>query len=39
MLKKIQEYPWGLISAFAFRQAPFLITFAMDGIPHAGSQQ
>ena len=24
--------------AFAFCQAPFLMTFAMDGIPHTGSR-
>ena len=39
MLRKIQGYPWGLISAFAFCQTPFLMTFAMDGIHHAGSWQ
>ena len=39
MLRKIQGDPWGLNSAFAFCQAPFLMTFAVGGIPHAGSQQ
>ena len=37
-----RENPGGhlrLDPAFAFCQAPFLMTFAMGGIPHAGSRQ
>ena len=36
-----QENPGGPLRpdpAFAFCQAPFLMTFATGGIPHAGSQ-
>ena len=39
MLKKIQGGPLRPDPAFAFCQAPFLMTFATGGIPYAGSQQ
>ena len=39
MLEKIQGGPLRPDPAFAFCQAPFLMTFATGGIPHAGSQQ
>ena len=39
MREKIQGEPLRPDPTFAFCQAPFLMTFAMGGIPHAGSQQ
>ena len=39
MLEKIQGGPLRPDPAFAFCQAPFLMTFATGGIPHAGSWQ
>ena len=39
MLEKIQGGPLRPDPAFAFCQAPFLMTFATDEIPHAGSRQ
>ena len=39
MFRKTQGEPLKPDHAFAFCRASFLMTFAMGGIPHAGSQQ